>query len=95
MFVNLHLYQDSFILLDFNLRFSLQTLVAPGRKFVKEGELTFYKSPKSKSGEKRTVFFFTDLILLTVKKGEQHFQFKMSVKIDACKLTVFADTQCK
>jgi len=70
----------------------VDSLVAPGRKFVKEGELTFYKSPKSKNGEKRTVFFFTDLILLTTKKNDKKYEHKLSVPIDSCKLIVIADS---
>lgn len=70
----------------------IDSLVAPGRNYVKEGELTFYKSQKSKSGEKRHVFFFTDLILLTNRKGEKKFDHKLSVDLDSCKLVVLADS---
>lgn len=70
----------------------VDSLVAPGRNYVKEGELTQYKSAKSKSGEKRHVFFFTDLILLTLRRGEKRFEHKLSVDLDSCKLVVLADS---
>uniref|UniRef100_A0A7S4M713 DH domain-containing protein n=1 Tax=Vannella robusta TaxID=1487602 RepID=A0A7S4M713_9EUKA len=70
----------------------VESLVAPGRNYVKEGELSFYKSQKSKSPEKRHVFFFTDLIVLTNRKGEKKFEHKLSVDLDSCKLVVLADS---
>jgi len=70
----------------------IDSLVSPGRNYVKEGELTTYKSAKSKSGEKRHVFFFTDLILLTIKRGEKRFEHKLSVDLDSCVLVVIADS---
>jgi len=70
----------------------VDTLVAPGRYYVKEGELTFYKSAKSRNGEKRHVFFFTDLIILTNRKGEKKFDHKLSIDLDSCKLIVIADS---
>jgi hypothetical protein len=73
----------------------VESLVAPGRNYVKEGELTQYKSAKAKSGEKRHVFFFTDLILLTLKRGEKKFEHKVSVDLDSCKLVVLADSSRK
>ena len=69
-----------------------QSLVAAGRYYVKEGELTYHKKAKSKSGEKRHVFFFTDLILLTVRKGEKKFEHKLSVPLDSCTLIVLANS---
>ena len=73
----------------------MQSLVNPGRNYVKEGELSFYKSQKSKSAEKRHVFFFTDLILLTNRKGEKRFEHKLWVDLDSCVLVVLADSSCK
>lgn len=70
-------------------------MVSHGRYYVKEGELFFYKSQKSKSSEKRHVFFFTDLILLTHRKGEKRFEHKLSVDLDSCTLVVLADTSRK
>ena len=57
-----------------------------------EGELLFFKSEKSKSPEKRHVFFFTDLIVLTSKKGEKKFEHKLSVPMQSCRLVVLADS---
>jgi len=37
-------------------------------------------------------FFFTDLILLTNRKGEKKFDHKLSVDLDSCKLVVLADS---
>mmetsp|Transcript_124780 Transcript_124780/g.186397 ORF Transcript_124780/g.186397 Transcript_124780/m.186397 type:complete len:518 (-) Transcript_124780:63-1616(-) len=71
---------------------NVESLVAPGRNYVKEGEMSFYKSQKSKTAEKRHVFFFTDLILLTNRKGEKKFDHKLSVDLDSCKLVVLADS---
>ena len=69
-----------------------KTLVAPGRNLQKEGDLNFFKSHKSKHSEKRHVFFFSDLILLSVKKGEKKFEHKLSVSLENCTLTVLADS---
>jgi len=70
----------------------VDTLVAPGRNLQKEGDLSFYKSSKSKHAEKRHVFFFSDLILLTIKRGEKKFEHKLSVSLENCTLTVLADS---
>mmetsp|Transcript_32457 Transcript_32457/g.55527 ORF Transcript_32457/g.55527 Transcript_32457/m.55527 type:complete len:564 (+) Transcript_32457:74-1765(+) len=70
----------------------VDTLVAPNRNLQKEGDLDFYKSSKSKHPEKRHVFFFSDLILLTIKKGEKKFEHKLSVPLENCTLTVLADS---
>lgn len=70
----------------------VDTLVAPNRNLQKEGDLNFYKSSKSKHPEKRHVFFFSDLILLTVRKGEKKFEHKLSVPLENCTLTVLADS---
>jgi len=37
-------------------------------------------------------FFFTDLIILTIRKGEKKFDHKLSVPLDACTLVVLADS---
>lgn len=70
----------------------IDTLVAPGRRLHKEEDLQYYKSSKTKHPEKRHVFFFSDLILLTVKKGNK-FEHKMSIPLESCKLIVLADSQ--
>lgn len=70
----------------------VDTLVAPNRSLQKEGDLNFYKNSKAKHAEKRHVFFFTDLILLTVRKGEKKFEHKLSVPLEGCRITVLADS---
>lgn len=70
----------------------VDSLVAPGRNFKKEGELSYYKSSKSKHAEKRHVFFFSDLILVTIKRGEKKFEHKLSISLENCTLTVLADS---
>ena len=40
------------------------------------------------------MFFFTDLILLTLRRGEKRFEHKLSVDLDSCKLVVLADSSC-
>jgi len=71
----------------------IDSLVAPGRRLHKEGDLMYYKSAKTKHPEKRHVFFFSDLIMLTTKKGDKKFEHKMSVPLEDCKLIVLADSQ--
>lgn len=70
----------------------IDSLVAPGRRLHKEGDLMYYKSAKTKHPEKRHVFFFSDLIMLTTKKGDKKFEHKMSVPLEDCKLIVLADS---
>ena len=71
-----------------------QTLVAPNRNLQKEGDLNFYKSAKTKNPEKRHVFFLSDLIILTIRKGEKRFEHKLSIPLENCTLTVLADSSC-
>jgi len=70
----------------------IDTLVAPNRNLQKEGDLSFYKSAKTKNPEKRHVFFLSDLIILTVRKGEKKFEHKLSIPLENCTLTVLADS---
>jgi hypothetical protein len=74
--------------------FIIQTLVSPGRRLTKEGDLLFYKNQKSKHGERRHVFFFSDLILITSKKGERRFEAKLQIPLDNCKIIVVGDSNC-
>jgi hypothetical protein len=69
-------------------------LVEPGRRYHKEGDLMFFKSMNAPKGEKRHVFFFSDLIVLTVRKGERRFEHKMSIPLESCKFIVLADSDC-
>ena len=73
---------------------TLQTLVAPNRNLQKEGDLNFYKTAKSKN-EKRHVFFFSDMIMLTIRKGEKKFEHKLSISFEDCTLTVLADSSSR
>jgi hypothetical protein len=69
--------------------------VAPGRYLQKEGDLSFYKNSKTKHPEKRHVFFFTDLIMLTTKKGDKKFEHKLSLPLESLTLTVLANSNRK
>jgi hypothetical protein len=80
---------------QFSNIFIEQTLVAPGRYLQKEGDLNFYKNAKSKHPEKRHVFFFTDSIMLTTRKGEKKFEHKLSLPIESLTLIVLANSNCK
>lgn len=69
------------------------TLIAPNRNLHKEDDLNFFKTQKSKHPEKRHVFCFTDLIMLTTKKDDKKFVHKVSISLDGCKITVLANSQ--
>jgi len=68
----------------------VQDLVAPNRRLHREGEVYWHKNAKSK-GEPRHLFLFSDLIVLTVSKGTDRWEHKMTVKLDNCKLIFNAE----
>lgn len=55
----------------------------------------YFKSSKSKHGEKRHVFVFSDLIVLTTKKGSNKYDHKLSVSLDDAKLITHSHAESK
>eukprot|EP01103_Thecamoeba_quadrilineata_P010845 TRINITY_DN2453_c0_g1_i1.p1 TRINITY_DN2453_c0_g1~~TRINITY_DN2453_c0_g1_i1.p1 ORF type:complete len:190 (+),score=37.39 TRINITY_DN2453_c0_g1_i1:120-689(+) len=55
-------------------------LLAPGRKYIREGKVQIY-NPNQKRKKHRYFFLFNDVLLLTKKEGEKKFWLKIYISL--------------
>lgn len=69
-----------------------KNLLSPSRRYVMEGDLHFVKD-KHSDGRERHVFLFSDLILVTSRKGKEKLKYRFEIDLDGASMINLSDTK--